>query len=680
MSFSWPWEKRPWPWLLVAACALAYANGLNGTFTYDDKAIVRDNPRIQSREELPKIFTTHYFGGTLATGTAYRPVDLLSFAANYAIHGKSTFGYHLTNVLLHAVNVLLLFWLFRRWFGETAAGVASLLFAVMPVHVEAVTSIVGRAEVLSTFFLLLAWHAAIRAEARRRWLFLSWLCYFLAIETKESSVVFPGLVFLGEMLREPGSFGRRLASLLRRRARFFLSFSIPLAATFVIRAAVLKGFLISKMAGFFELENPLVTLSRFRRVGNAAAILLRGLGRILFPLRLSADESAWQLPLYGFRSPVFWAALAGVAALAAGGVALFRRRPGAGLGLLVFLLAALPTSNFLFVTGTIMAERLLYLPSAGIAIAAACLFSFSARDRPLRRGPILLLAAVTLAFLFRTIVRNSVWLDDRTLFSNLVVTSPDSAKSHYDLAYEEADKKRFPAAYAQYRRATEIYPNYYDAWAGRGRMAGELGDLSEAVADGREAVRIFPTYENGWFTAAFCAERRGDFAAAEHDYREGIRLCPKSYPLAYHWAVFLWRRGRPDEAAAAFARVIELEPEMALNHEDLGRIYASRGWSEKAEEEWDEAVDIFDFDGVALSGLARIAEQRSDFEEAAELRLKLFEADRNRSDLLLLLFDAARSPEAASRVRARWGTWARIQPALFSDPAVLEAFRSIPAG
>ncbi|MGH9440667.1 MAG: glycosyltransferase family 39 protein [Thermoanaerobaculia bacterium] len=679
MSFSWPWEKRPWPWLLVAACLLAYSNGLNGGFTYDDKAIVRDDPRIQSWSELPKIFTTHYFGGTLATGTAYRPVDLLSLAANFAIHGKSTLGYHLVNVVLHAGNVLLLFFLFRRWFGEPLAGISALFFAVMPVHVEAVTSIVGRAEVLSTFWLLLAWHCALRSRAGFRWLALAWVLYFLAIETKESAVVFPGLLFLGALLDETGGFARRFGALLKRRAGYFFSFGVPLAATFVIRSAVLKGFLISKKAGFFELENPLVTLSAGRRVGNAAAILLRGLGRVIFPLRLSADESAWQLRPYGFRSPVFWAASLGVGLLAAAALVLFRKRPPAGIGVLLFLLASLPTSNFLFVTGTIMAERLLYLPSAGIALVMASCFPFHAAALSRRRGAVAAIAAVALLFLARTIVRNSVWLDDRALFSNLVVTSPDSAKAHYDLAYEDADKKRFPSSYRQYRRATEIYGNYYDAWAGRGRIAGELGDLFEAVRDGRRSVQIFSTYENGWFTAAFGAERRGDFVEAETDYREGVRICPKSYPLAYHWALFLWRRGRADEAAAAFGKAIALEPDMALNHDDLGRLYASKGWSEKAEEEWDESLEDFENDGVALGGLARIAEQRDDFEEAAGLRLKLFEADRERSDLLLLLRDAARSPEAARKVRGRWGTWMYLQPALFSDPDVREGERALPA-
>src|ERR1700689_1023797 len=147
-------SRRAWSWLLTGACVLAFANGLTGGFTYDDKAIVRDDPRIQSWENLPEIFTTQYFGGGLESGTAYRPMDLLSFAANYAVGGKQPIGYHLVNVGLHIANVLMLFALFVPLAGESAAGAAALLFALMPIHVEAVTSIVGRAEVLTMFFVL----------------------------------------------------------------------------------------------------------------------------------------------------------------------------------------------------------------------------------------------------------------------------------------------------------------------------------------------------------------------------------------------------------------------------------------------------------------------------------------------------------------------------------------------
>jgi len=672
MAGKLPWEKRPWPWLLLAASLLAYANGLTGDFTYDDKAIIRDDARIQSWENLPQVFTSHYFGGSLTTGTSYRPIDLLSFAANYLVHGKYLFGYHAVNVALHVADTWLLFFLFRRRFGETTAGIAALLFAVLPVHVEAVTSIVGRAELLAAFFLLLAWFAAERALARgRRFSASASTLYFLAILTKESAVVFPALLFLDAMAAEPGSFPRRVGSLLRRRALFYLSFVVPLAATFALRIAVLKGFLISKMAGFFELENPLVSLSAFRRIGNASAVLVRYLGRILFPARLSADESAWQLPLFSPRSPLFWAALLAVAGLAAAGILLFSRRPAAGFGILFFFIAVLPTSNLLFATGTIMAERLMYLPSAGVVLAIASFFPSDPDALGRRRAAAMVVAVLTLLLLFRTIVRNPVWESDETLFTNLVRTSPHSAKAHYDFGYTHADRGRYRPAYDQYGVATAIYPHYYDAWAGRGRMAGEIGDLAEAVDDGRRSVAILAPYENGWFTIAYEAERRGDDAAADAAYRDGIRNCPASYPLAYHRAVFLFRTGRLDAAVEAYRRAITIAPDMALNHEDLGRVFWARGWTEKAEEEWDAALDLFPTDGVALSGEARIAEERQDDDEAADLRLTLFEASRDRGDLLALLTDVARSPSGTREVVKRWQSWARRQPALFSEPAIV---------
>jgi tetratricopeptide (TPR) repeat protein len=350
---------------------------------------------------------------------------------------------------------------------------------------------------------------------------------------------------------------------------------------------------------------------------------------------------------------------------------LFTRRPAAGFGILFFLVAALPTANFLFATGTIMAERLMYLPSAGIALAAAALFPREEEALARRRVAAGALAAIALLLLFRTITRNPVWESDEALFTNLVRTSPDSAKAHYDYGYAHADRKRFRPAYDQYAIATGIYARYYDGWAGRGRMAGEIGDLTEAVDDGKRSVAIYVPYENGWFTIANEAERRGDAATADAAYRDGLRNCPTSYPLAYHRAVFLFRTGRLDEAVEAYRRAITLAPDMALNHEDLGRIFLARGWTEKSEEEWDAALDIFPTDGVALSGEARIAEERNDDDEAVDLRIVLFEASRDRSDLLALLADASRSSSGAREVAKRWNEWARRQPGLFSDPAIL---------
>src|SRR5687767_8429565 len=89
--------------LLIAACLVCYANGLTGDFTYDDKAIVRDNARIQAPDRIAQIFATPYFGGPRGQGTGYRPILLLSYAVQWWIHGGSAFGFHVGNLLLHVL-------------------------------------------------------------------------------------------------------------------------------------------------------------------------------------------------------------------------------------------------------------------------------------------------------------------------------------------------------------------------------------------------------------------------------------------------------------------------------------------------------------------------------------------------------------------------------------------------
>ena len=150
--------------VLVSACVLAYANGLTGTFVYDDKAIVRDNPRIRSPESVDELFTKEYFGGPPGTGTAYRPVLLLSFAVQWWIRGADPVAFHAMNLALHVIVTLLLarLWLRVGLSPPVAAG-AALLFAVLPIHVEAVTGLVGRGETLAALLVIASLLAALGA-------------------------------------------------------------------------------------------------------------------------------------------------------------------------------------------------------------------------------------------------------------------------------------------------------------------------------------------------------------------------------------------------------------------------------------------------------------------------------------------------------------------------------------
>jgi protein O-mannosyl-transferase len=551
--------------LLAGACLITYANGLTGAFTYDDKAIVRDNFRIRRADRVTELFTTEYFGGLPGTGSAYRPVLLLSYAVQWWIHGGAVIPFHAVNLALHVLVTLLLAGLLLRLDlpPPTALG-AALLFAVHPIHVEAVTSIVGRGETLAAAFVLGSLRAGLDAATRggRRGLRLALALLFAALAdlTKESAAIAPALLLLLLAWEAEGGLAARARSALVRGWPYVAGAAAVLWGVLRVRRAVLGGVLRAATTGVFEVENPLAPLPPLGRAANACALFLRALALQFLPLRLSADESAWSIRPLAPREAAFWAAPILLAALAAWALVRLRARSPAALGFLFAGIAALPTSNLLFPTGTIFAERLSYLPSAGVCLMAASWItgvSRSLAEVPLWRRAFF--AAVALSLGLRTFARNPVWASDEALFTDMVEVSPASAKAHYDFAYMSLAAGRTPAALEHYVQAIAIYPGYWDAWAGRGRVERTLGRLADSERSYAEALRLVPTYENGFFGVGLAREDRGDRAGAERAYRDGLRSNPQSLPLAYRLALLLSAEGRP-AALYAWRRALSIEP------------------------------------------------------------------------------------------------------------------------
>ena len=544
---------------------VVYANGLTGGFTYDDKAIVRDNPRLRTPGRMTEIFTTQYFGGPRGTGTAYRPALLLSFAVQWWIHGAEPFPFHAVNLLLHVVaTALLAKLLLRLGLGPPAAVGAALVFAVHPIHVEAVTGLVGRGEtqaaVLALAFLLFALRFVDGGRRRGGMLALALFAYALASLTKESAVVAPGLLLLCLIWRRSGSLVERGIGALRQGLPVYAGCAAVVGGMFWARAGVLGGPLKGGATGIFALENPLAPLGWGERAQNAAVLFFRYLGRLVLPVRLSADESAWSIRLLAPGDWLGWVCPALLIALAALSLWRLRQRLPEALGFLWLCVASFPTSNLAFPTGTIFAERLAYLPSAGFCVITASWIlgagsSFAAVDR--RR--LLAFAAVALLLGMRTVIRNPVWQSDETLFTNMVRVSPESAKAHYDFAYMSAERGDRRTALEHYTRATRIYPGYWDAWAGRGRMERELGDYAASEAAYAESLRLAPFVDTGSFGVGMARELQGNLSGAERAYRDGIVKHPQSLPLAYRLALLLSAQQRTG-AEHAWHRALAIEP------------------------------------------------------------------------------------------------------------------------
>jgi tetratricopeptide (TPR) repeat protein len=599
--------------LIAGAALLAHANGVPGGFTYDDKAIVRDNPRIRSPSAAGRLFTTQYFGGPQGSGTAYRPVLLLSFAVQWWIHGGDATAFRAVNLLLHAAATLLLArFLLALNLSRAAAVGAALLFAVHPIHVEAIASVVGRGETqaaaLTLLSLLLALRAADPAGRRRVPAFAgAVLAYTLAVLTKESAAVAPALLFLALAWTAEGTAPRRLRRAVGGSWPYAAAAAAVLASVFAVRALVLGGALKAAGTGIFELENPLAPLPGPSRAANACAVLFRYLGRIALPLRLSADESAWSIRPLTPRDAFFWIAPLLVLSLAIAAALRVVSRRTAALGFLLFLAAFLPASNLLFPTGTIFAERLAYLPSAGIClIAAAAVAGRAPGLRTLSAGRQFALGALVLLLAARTIVRDPVWESDETLFTNLVRVSPDSAKAHYDFAYMSVAEGRVPAALEQYTRATEIYPRYWDAWAGRGHCERLLGNLEASERAYAEAVRVQPFYENGWFGLGLTREARKDLDGAERAYRQGLRRAPRSLPLAYRLAILLSRERSP-AAIHAWHRALAIEPGSLPSRVGYTELLISLGRADEARRQIAETLRMAPGYGPAVELKKRIS-------------------------------------------------------------------------
>jgi tetratricopeptide (TPR) repeat protein len=652
--------------VLAIACVLTYGNGIGGDFTYDDKAIVRDNVRIRSPSKIGEIFATSYFGGPSGTGSNYRPILLLSYAVQWWIHGRQAESFHAVNILLHfGATWLLLLLLVRVGVAPAAAFVTALLFAVHPIHVEAVTSLVGRGELLSAVLTLLYLLLSLRSfrlpphASRLPALLGALLCYALAVLTKESAASAPAIAFLLFLFVEEGAPGERVRRAILRGLPVLAVSAFALGGVFLLRGQVLGGFLRSG-GDFFEVENVLAPLEPVERIANACLVLFRYVGRILFPLHLSADESAWSIEPVGPLSPLAIAAVLLFVALVVVSIIRLGRASPASFGFLFFLLAFLPASNLLFPIGTGFAERLAYLPAAGLFLAAGAAIAGAAPGwvalAPRRRAVVVLLV---LALSVRAVVRNAVWWGDEALFLNLIRTSPDSAKAHYDIAYIWADDKQYVRAREQYTRATELYEDYWDAWTGKGRTEKELKLFDEAEKSYERGIAANPGHDNGYFGLGLVREERGDLAGAEEIYRRGLSQKKDSLPLAYRLALARSRLPWP-EALTDWRRALELGATVASVHEGfaswLARVGKTAEARHHAREAWRRAPGYL----PALRLLADLDSRSGQFFAEALAREQIFRLSRSREDFASLRASAEKTEAYAARFARNEKTLAKL--------------------
>lgn len=398
---------------------------------FDNKVLLLEDPRVRAatRENISLILHRSYWWPYIESAL-YRPVTTLSYLLNYAVLGnqREPAGYHWINLILHTGNVLLLFAAALRLGRQVwPAFFIAAIWAVHPLSTEAVTNIIGRADLLAGGATLGAFLAYLRASdtgggRRLGWLVVAALATTIGVFSKESAVAILGIVVLYDVTFRWG------ATPLSRLMAGWLAIVAPLMVLWYQRAVVLA----TVPAQFPAVDNPIIGAGFWTGRLTAVAVIARYLRLIVWPRHLSADYSYNQIPLASGRAGD-WIAWIVVLIAAAGTLALFRRKRLMFFAAAAAFLCFVPASNLVILSGTIMAERLVYLSSAGVI--ACGVMALPARFLNERRKAVAAaLCIIVVVCAGRTWARNRDWRDDLTLWTATVEASPRSFKAHGALA------------------------------------------------------------------------------------------------------------------------------------------------------------------------------------------------------------------------------------------------------
>jgi Flp pilus assembly protein TadD len=558
-----------WRRVLVIAAAIGpYLNALTAGFAFDDGPVIRENPVITGPFDLWALLSAPSYPKNL-----YRPLTMLSYALNWHLTPDGPALFHAVNIALHAgVSVLVYRLGLALLRHRDAALVAALLFAVHPVHTEAVTGTVGRAELLAAFFGLLALRATLaRRDGRRGGDALAVLALTAAVLSKESALTIWLLIPLCRAAHAGGSLWPALARELRSGQ--WLWFGLPVALLLVSRSVVIGSLGLPTAPS--ALDNVLAHVPTVVRIGTALAIVTDYASLLLMPLVLSADYSyAQALPL-----GTWWSLrlLCGVTLLLASLGSMLswgRTRPALAVTVAFPVVTLALTANVLFPIGTVKAERLLYLPSAGIALCAAALVHRARAGWRSRRAGILL-AIVLVGYSVRTWVRNRDWTDNLTLFGASLQAAPRSAKVHHNLAVVLDRAGRDTEAAIHYREALRLYPPYDDAAFGLALQYARKGLTGGAIDWYRKTLAINSRHadaNNNLCGALFVS---ADFAAAEQACRHALLFKPADANLLKVLGATMLERGEHERGVGVLRRALAVNPSDSDIRAMLARFDAS---------------------------------------------------------------------------------------------------------
>jgi len=635
-----PVGRLAWALVLLLA-ATAYVDSLGYQFVWDDGTMILQNPGLRDIRRLPWLLRSDFT--TLSAGAMeghyYRPVMALSLALDLWVWGPHPAPFHLTNILLHvAVTYLVGCLVMAMGAGRGLAVLSALLFAIHPAHVEAVAFVSARSDLLLSLGMLGALLAyrrlGIPGSRRAAWYIASLACQILALLSKESAITLPALLLLSDMLCRPSSGDQEGRAPFRRA----LVRSLPFWGVAALFLALRLGMFM-QLAG-----NRLQDGGLWRRLPGSLEILGRYVWLSLVPTHMQ--------PFYSLPRPGSFLDAGPALGLLAGGILVllvgwsWRRAPLVAFGAAWFLVTVIPTLDLVPVSFREMglADRYLYLPSAGITLCLAqgllLLMGPATREtwRPRRAAAWVALVLLLTLYPWQLLRYTPVWRDNLTLYTRMEQAAPRSPNPPLNLGLAHYRAGKLPQATAALERAVRLNPrlprpriilallyvfrgrvddgfrlfealasegvadrDYYVARATAYLFVGEVG---RALLFAEEGVRRFPEDAHLTELLGHALERAGRPTEAMERYRYALTLSPDLFQAQEALGNLLARLGRTAEAAQYFLRSAEIRPDRPQPLRALALLLEAEGNRAESLRLWRQVLELAD-GGTAIQEAAR---------------------------------------------------------------------------
>lgn len=585
-------KSSPFIWIVAVAIVvityITFSPSLKNEFTnWDDPTYVTDNPLVVNNTvPINEIFTT-------PVSLNYHPVTILSLAWNYQNDKLNPRGYFLTNLIIHLLNTLLVFFfIFLLTKGDVlCAAIVALLFGIHPMHVESVSWISERKDVLYVFFLTagLITYLKYRESTKIIWYAVTLLLFILSCLSKGMAVVFPLILLLIDYYRQEGTIKTNRFAAVVKALKW--KSSIPF---FVISLVFgVTAFRIQSQGAISDMQ----VFTFFQRIMFASYGAVMYIVKFVVPVKLSAFypypnlDASGNVPLIFYLSPFI---LLGIVALI---YFLFRREKPVVFGFLFYIVSVVLVLQFISVGSAIMADRYSYLAYIGLSFPVGFYISKLWKEKnktyALLKYPLTIIVAVGIIILsYQTYARTQVWRNTETLWTDVISKYPNVETAWKNRGNYYGQRNRIDEAMHDYRVLVKMNSNDTKVYSNLGNVYGLKGQADSALWAYSKAIEIDSQNTDAYVNRAITYCMAKQYEKAFPDFEKALSIDSNIYSVYSNRAYAYFATGRYQDCVNDYTNYLRYKPEDAAAYYYRSQAYKAMGDNSASESDIQQATRL----------------------------------------------------------------------------------------